>query len=68
MGIGDTIGACHAISVDIMAGIITELMGISVGRVEVVGVQSIASPAEVVDVDSVHLWIRGKGRVSAEAR
>ena len=66
--IGDAIGGWHAISEDIMAGTITELIGISLGGAEVVGVQFIAWPAEVLDVDSAHSWIRGKGRVSAEAR
>ena len=67
IGIGDTIGAWHAISVDIMAGIITEFIGMSVGRAEVVGVQSIASPGVLLDAGPAHSWIRGKGRVSAEA-
>ena len=57
--IGDAIGGCHAISEDIMAGTITELIGISLGGAEVVGVQFIAWPAEVLDVDSAHSWIRG---------
>ena len=68
MGSVDATGGWYAIMPDIMQGIIIWLNGITGGCTGSACVLLIVLPADDSEVDSVHSWIRGKGRVSAEAR